>query len=51
MIAVSILVAAAHRTPIFAGREALVAGSFGLVHVLAFSETLRDRTLVDTSWW
>jgi hypothetical protein len=46
MIAVSILVAAAHAVrPLFAGREALVAGSFGLIHGLAFSETLRDLNL------
>jgi hypothetical protein len=37
-IAVSILVSAFHAwRPIFAGREALIAGSFGLVHGLAFA--------------
>ncbi|MGK5678133.1 HupE/UreJ family protein [Actinoplanes sp. URMC 104] len=46
LIAVSILVAAAHAVrPLFAGREALVAGGFGLIHGLAFSETLRDLNL------
>jgi hypothetical protein len=46
MIAVSILVAAAHAVrPLFPGREALVAASFGLVHGLAFSETLRELHL------
>lgn len=46
LIAVSILVAAVHAIrPIFAGREALVAGFFGLVHGLAFSETLRELDL------
>jgi hypothetical protein len=38
MIAVSILVSAFHAwRPIFAGREPLIAGSFGLVHGLAFA--------------
>jgi hypothetical protein len=42
LIAVSILVAAVHAIrPLFPGREALVAASFGLVHGLAFSEALR----------
>jgi hypothetical protein len=46
MIAVSILVAAVHAIrPMFPGREALVAGAFGLVHGLAFSETLRALDL------
>lgn len=46
VIAVSILVAAVHAIrPIFPGREALVAGSFGLIHGLAFSETLRELDL------
>ncbi len=46
LIAVTIVVAAAHALrPIFPGREALVAGSFGLVHGLAFSETLRELHL------
>ena len=41
LIAVSILVAAGHAIrPIFAGREALIAGGFGLIHGLAFSATL-----------
>jgi HupE / UreJ protein len=46
LIAVSILVAEVHAIrPVFAGREALVAGAFGLVHGLAFSETLRALDL------
>ncbi|TFD32068.1 HupE/UreJ family protein [Cryobacterium cryoconiti] len=41
LIAVSILIAAVHAVhPIFAGREAVVATAFGLVHGLAFSATL-----------
>lgn len=48
-IALSILVAAVHAIrPVFPGKEALVAGAFGLIHGLAFSETLRD---VDLSGW
>jgi hypothetical protein len=46
LIAVTIIVAAAHAIrPIFPGREALVAASFGLIHGLAFSETLRELHL------
>lgn len=46
LIALSILVAAVHAIrPIFAGREALVAAAFGLVHGLAFSEVLRELDL------
>jgi hypothetical protein len=45
-IAVSILVAAAHALrPLFPGREAFAAAAFGLVHGLAFSETLRGLDL------
>lgn len=41
LIAVSILVSAVHAIrPIFPGREALVAGAFGLVHGLAFAATI-----------
>ncbi|MFL5606265.1 MAG: HupE/UreJ family protein [Gemmatimonadaceae bacterium] len=41
LIAVSILVSAVHAIrPIFPGREALVAGGFGLVHGLAFASTI-----------
>ena len=40
-IAVSILVSAVHAlVPIFRGREAFIAGGFGLVHGLAFAATL-----------
>ncbi|MFO0738983.1 MAG: HupE/UreJ family protein [Labilithrix sp.] len=43
-IAVSILVAAAHAfRPILPRREALTAGLFGLVHGLAFAQTLAER--------
>jgi hypothetical protein len=46
LIAVSILVAAAHAVrPIFPGREALIAGGFGLIHGLAFSATLTSLDL------
>ncbi|MBX7442538.1 MULTISPECIES: HupE/UreJ family protein [unclassified Arthrobacter] len=45
-IAVSILIAAIHAIrPVFAGKEIFVAGFFGLVHGLAFSETLRGLDL------
>jgi len=41
LIAMSILVSAIHAArPIFPGREALVAGGFGLVHGLAFATTI-----------
>ncbi|RFA07617.1 hypothetical protein B7R21_15675 [Subtercola boreus] len=46
LIAVSILVAAVHALrPIFPGREALIAGIFGLVHGMAFSATLTELDL------
>lgn len=46
LIALSIVVAAVHAIrPVFPGREAAVAGTFGLVHGLAFSETLRELDL------
>ena len=42
-IALSILVSAVHAwRPIFAGREALIAGSFGLVHGLAFATIIAN---------
>ncbi len=41
LIAVSILVSAVHALrPIFPGREAVIAASFGLIHGLAFATTL-----------
>lgn len=41
LIAVSIVVTAAHAVrPLFPGREAAIAGAFGLVHGLAFAATL-----------
>jgi hypothetical protein len=41
LIAVSILVSAVHAfRPIFPGREAFIAGGFGLVHGMAFATTL-----------
>jgi hypothetical protein len=46
LIAVSILVSAGHAVrPLFPGREAWVAGSFGLVHGLAFASTLANLQL------
>lgn len=46
LIAVSILVSAVHALrPIFPGGEAVVAGSFGLIHGLAFASTLADMGL------
>ncbi|MFK0005275.1 HupE/UreJ family protein [Paenarthrobacter sp. NPDC090522] len=49
LIALSILVAAVHAIrPVFAGKEQLVAGFFGLIHGLAFSETLHELDLTGT---
>lgn len=46
LIAVSILVSAIHAfRPLFAGREAVVAAGFGLVHGLAFAGTLANLDL------
>ncbi|PSR57187.1 hypothetical protein AHMF7605_05680 [Adhaeribacter arboris] len=46
LIAVSILVSAVHAIrPLFPGREAWVAGGFGLVHGLAFADTLTNLHL------
>lgn len=46
LVAGSILLTAAHGIrPLFAGREWMVAGSFGLAHGLAFSERLQDLVL------
>jgi hypothetical protein len=46
LIAVSILVSAVHALrPIFPGREAAIAGFFGLVHGLAFASTLAELGL------
>lgn len=46
LIAVSILVAAIHAIrPIFPGREAWIAGGFGLVHGLAFATLVGDAGL------
>lgn len=48
-IAVSILIGAVHAVrPLFPGREALVAGLFGLGHGMAFSLTLADLHLSTT---
>ncbi|MFS0736478.1 HupE/UreJ family protein [Sphingomonas sp. 1P06PA] len=45
-IALSILISAVHAwRPIFAGREAVVAGGFGLVHGLAFATLIGDYGL------
>jgi hypothetical protein len=46
LIAVSILLAALHAyRPLFAGREWIVAGGFGLIHGLAFSGSLIELNL------
>lgn len=46
LIAASILVSAVHALrPIFPGREAVIAGGFGLVHGLAFASTLAELGL------
>lgn len=46
LIAVSILVSASHAIrPLFPGREALIAASFGLIHGLAFASTLAELGL------
>jgi HupE / UreJ protein len=46
LIAVSILVSAIHAfRPLFPGREAAIAGFFGLIHGLAFATTLSDLGL------
>jgi hypothetical protein len=46
LIAVSILVSAAHALrPLFPGREAVIAGCFGLVHGMAFASTLAQLGL------
>lgn len=46
LIAISILVSAVHAIrPIFPGREAVVAAGFGLVHGLAFADTLANLHL------
>jgi hypothetical protein len=46
LIALSILASAAHAfRPLFPGREALVAGFFGLIHGLAFAATLGELDL------
>ncbi|WFA17409.1 HupE/UreJ family protein [Paenibacillus mucilaginosus] len=49
LIAVSILVSAIHALrPLFPGREVLVAGSFGLVHGMAFAALITELGM--TSW-
>ncbi|WP_069163437.1 HupE/UreJ family protein [Nocardia altamirensis] len=46
LIAATILVGGAHAVrPLFPGREALVAGTFGLIHGMAFSFTLAELEL------
>jgi len=46
LIAVSILVSALHALrPLFPGREAVIAGCFGLVHGMAFATTLAELGL------
>ena len=46
LIAVSILISAIHAMrPLFPGREAFIAGGFGLIHGLAFASTLAELGL------
>ncbi len=46
LIAISILISALHALrPLFPGREAFIAASFGLIHGLAFATTLGDLGL------
>lgn len=46
LIAISILISAIHALkPVFPGKETIVAGSFGLIHGLAFASTLSDLDL------
>ena len=45
LIAVSILVSAAHALPPFFGREAVISAFFGLIHGLAFVTTLGELGL------
>jgi len=50
LIAVSILVSAIHATrPLFPGREAIIAVSFGLIHGLAFASALNELGV--TGWY
>ena len=50
LIAVSILISAIHALrPLFPGREALIAASFGLVHGLAFASALNELGV--TGWY
>ena len=50
LIAVSILVSAMHALrPIFPGREAAIAGFFGLIHGLAFASALKELGI--TGWY
>ena len=46
LVAVSILISAVHAVrPLFPGREAFIAGGFGLIHGLAFASTLAELGL------
>jgi hypothetical protein len=50
LIAVSILVSAIHAMrPLFPGREAIIAASFGLIHGLAFASALNELGV--TGWY
>jgi len=50
LIAVSILVSAIHAMrPVFPGREAIIASSFGLIHGLAFASALNELGV--TGWY
>jgi hypothetical protein len=50
LIAVSVLVSAIHAMrPVFPGREAIIAASFGLIHGLAFASALNELGV--TGWY
>ena len=50
LIAISILISAIHAIrPLFPGREAIIAGSFGLIHGLAFASALNELGV--TGWY
>jgi hypothetical protein len=52
VIALSILVSAVHAwRPLFAGREHVVAGAFGVVHGLAFATTLAELGVQGRALW
>lgn len=51
LVAASILISGIHAwKPIYAGKEALVAGAFGIIHGLAFSTALTDLEIAGGQW-